>query len=364
MAQQTPFHRVQEEIGADFIEFGDWFYANRIGDPIVEHHAVRTAVGLWDQTPLPKWHFRGPDALRAADHVFTHHLADLEIGQVRYSPYCNPDGKIVSDATAMRMAEDHLWVLPTLETDFDFIRESTDGFQVEIESFTPELGLLELQGPLSREVLASVCDRDPHELSYFRFWPDEVGVAGIPCTVARTGYSGELGYEIFCRREHGEDLWHALVAAGPVTPYGLAAVETLRIESGLLFVGVDYTPGETSPFDLSLDRFIAVDKGDFQGADALRAEADSPPRRFVTLNLDSDSPPGYAIPVHAEGEQVGVLTSSCKSPTLDRVIGLSIIDSRYSTLGQEIEVAAEGGNVAASVDTLPAYDPEKRRPRV
>lgn len=363
MAQKTPFHRVQEELGCDFIEFGGWFYSNHFGDPVGEHHAVRTAVGLWDQTPLPKWHFRGPDVLRAADYVFTHRLTDLETGHVKYSPYCDPDGKIMSDATIFRMADDHLWVLPTLETDFEFVRESAKRFRVEIESFTAELGVLELQGPLSRDVLADVCERDPHELSYFRFWPHEVRVAGIPCFVARTGYSGELGYEIFCRPEYGEELWHALVAVGPVTPYGLAAVETIRIESGLLFVGIDYTPAETSPFDLSLDRFIDLDKDQFQGRDALRAEGASPPRRLVTLALETDVAPGYGIPVAASGERIGVLTSSCDSPTLGRVIGLSIIERNFADVGRAVEVIGKEMTIPATVETLPIYDPEKRRPR-
>jgi len=261
------------------------------------------------------------------------------------------------------MADDHLWVLPTLETDFEFIRDSVKRFRVEIESFTPELGLLELQGPRSRDVLAAVCERDPNELTYFRFWPHEVRVAGIPCTVARTGYSGELGYEIFCRPQDGEELWQGLVDQGSVTPYGLAAVETLRIEAGLLFVGVDYTPGETSPFDLSLDRFIALDKGDFQGADVLREEGSAPPRRFVSLRLETDSPPGYGLPVVDQGEKIGVLTSSCKSPTLDCVIGLSIIESGYAEVGRMVAVSSADVMVPARVDSLPIYDPEKRRPR-
>lgn len=360
----TPFDGVQRALGCDFIEFGGWYYANHFGDPLAEHHAVRTAIGLWDQSPLPKWELRGENALAAADYVFTNRLADLAVGQVKYSPYCTDEGKMMSDATIMCFAPDRLWLLPTLESDFDAIHGTVSGFGVELESVTDQYGVLELQGPRSRELLAPLCDRDLHELGYFRFFPEEIMVGGVACLLSRTGYSGELGYELFCRPQKAEALWAAIMEAGPVSPFGLAAVETLRIEAGLLFVGIDYTPAVTSPYDLSLDRFITLDKPNFQGREPLAAEAKSPPRRLVTLSCESDTAPGYGLGIYADGTRVGTLTSSCVSPTLGQVIGLGVIDSTHAQLARQVTVMGEDKQIQASVQELPIYDPNKQRPRV
>jgi aminomethyltransferase len=190
-----------------------------------------------------------------------------------------------------------------------------------------------------------------------------VRVGGVPCWVSRTGYSGELGYEIFCAPEDAEELWGAVVAAG-AKPYGLAAVETLRIESGLVFIGYDYFQRETDPFDVSLDRLIRLDALDFVGKQALEETAKSPPRRMVTLVVEGDEAPEYGAAVTKSGEPAGTLTSPCASPTLGQVIGLAVLETRVAAEGETVEVALGTGTVPASVAPLPIYDPKKERPRV
>ena len=179
--------------------------------------------------------------------------------------------------------------------------------------------------------------------------------------VSRTGYSGELGYELFCSPDGAEQLWDAVVGAG-AKPYGLAAVETIRIESGLLFIGRDYFQHETSPYDVGLDKLIRVDKAEFCGKDALAAEAASPPNRFVTLVVDG-AVPGYGAAVTKDGEPVGTLTSPCESPTLGKVIGLTVLRADLARDGEGVEVAIEGGTAPATVAPMPLYDTEKKRPR-
>ncbi len=223
---------------------------------------------------------------------------------------------------------------------------------------TPQLGI---NGPRSRELLASLTEADVSGLRYFRFWPDLVDVAGVPCWVSRTGYSGELGYELFCAPDGAEQLWAAVVGAG-ARPYGLAAVETVRIESGLIFIGYDYFQHETSPYDMGLDKMIRFDGPDFSGKAALQAEATSPPNRFVTLVVDGDVPE-YGAAVTKGGEQVGTLTSPCESPTLGTVIGLSVLRSDLARDGERLEVAVGDGTAAATVSPVPIYDTEKTRPR-
>jgi aminomethyltransferase len=211
-------------------------------------------------------------------------------------------------------------------------------------------------------VLAALCDADVAGLRYFRFWPEPVEVGGVPCWVSRTGYSGELGYELFCEPEHAETLWAAVTGAG-ARPYGLAAVETIRIESGLIFIGYDYFQHETSPFDMGLDKLIRLDKGgDFSGKAALVAKAGNPPNRFVTLVVDGGVPE-YGAAVTKDGEPAGTLTSPCESPTLGKVIGLTVLRSDLAREGETVEVAVGDGIAPATVAPLPIYDTQKTRPR-
>jgi aminomethyltransferase len=233
---------------------------------------------------------------------------------------------------------------------------------VQIDPITDELPHAQIQGPRSRELLADLIDEEIESLGYFRFFPHQVHVGRVPCWVSRTGYSGELGYEIFCDPDYAEELWDTLTGAG-AKPYGLAAVETLRIESGLIFIGYDYFQHETDPFDMSLDKVIRLDKGDFHGKGALERTAKEPPRRLVTLTLEGSDAPEYGAAVTKDGEPAGTLTSPCESPTLGQVIGMAVLESRFATKGDQVDVAVGDGTVTATVSDFPIYDPEKTRPR-
>jgi len=358
---RTAFDALQRALGGDLMEWEGWFWPNTFGDAIAEHHAVRNDVGVWDASPLRKWRFEGPDALLAADRVFTNDMLSLQVGQVRYAPFCDENGKMVGDGTVFRFGDTNVGVVTALDSDFDHMKQVTEGLDVEITPITAEIPQIGINGPRSRELLQSLTDADVSSLRYFRFWPDEVEVGGVPCWVSRTGYSGELGFELFCKPDAAEALWAAVTGAG-AKPYGLAAVETIRIESGLIFIGYDYFQGETSPYDMGLDAMIKLDAGDFHGKAALQAEALSPSNRFVTLVVDGPVPE-YGAAVTRGGEQVGTLTSPCESPTLGKVIGLTVLRSDLAREGEVVEVAVEDGTASATVASLPIYDPGKERPR-
>lgn len=359
---RTAFDGPQRALGAEFMEWEGWCWPNHFGDPVAEHNAVRQHVGVWDESPLRKWDFTGPDALAAADRIFTNDMLGLEIGQVRYAPFCDANGKMVGDGTVFKFTDASCWVITALDSDRDHMNDVVAGMDVSIEPITENLPHVQLQGPGSRELLAGLVDEEIEGLGYFRFLPHQVHVGRAPCWVSRTGYSGELGYEIFCDPDYAEEIWGTLTGAG-ATPYGLAAVETLRIESGLIFIGYDYFQHETDPFDMSLDKVIHLDGGDFQGKDALVETAKSPPRRLVTLSLQGSEVPEYGAAVTKDGEPAGTLTSPCESPTLGRVIGMATLDTRFARKGETVEVALGDGTVTATVDDFPVYDPEKRRPR-
>jgi glycine cleavage system aminomethyltransferase T len=303
----------------------------------------------------------GPDALAAADRIFTNDMLALEVGQVRYAPFCDENGKMVGDGTVFRTADDSCIVVTALDTDLDHFTTVVDGLEVEIEPRTKATPQLGLNGPKARELLQSLTDEDVSALRYFRFLPDLVKVGGVPCWVSRTGYSGELGYELFCSPDGAEELWAAVTGAG-ARPYGLAAVETIRIESALIFIGYDYYQHETSPYDMGLDKVIRFDGPDFCGKAALQRESEAPANRFVTLVVDGEAPE-YGAAVTSDGEQVGTLTSPCASPTLGKVIGLAVVRSDLAADGQRLDVAVGDGTAEATVAPAPIYDTEKTRPR-
>jgi aminomethyltransferase len=359
---QTAFHRKQEELGCEFMDWEGWYWPNHFGDPVAEHHAVRRDVGVWDESPLRKWDFSGPDALEAADRIFTNDMAGLEIGQVRYAPFCDENGKMVGDGTVFKFTDSSCWVITALDSDLDHFNDVVSGMSVEIEPITEKLPHVQLQGPRSRELLADLTDEEVENLGYFRFFPHQVHVGRVPCWVSRTGYSGELGYEIFTDPDYAKELWDTLIGAG-AKPYGLAAVEMLRIESGLIFIGYDYFQHETDPFDMSLDKVIRLDKGDFHGKQALAETAKAPPRRLVTLALEGSEVPEYGAAVSKDGGAAGTLTSPCESRTLGQVIGMAVLETRFAKKGEQVDVAVGDDTATATVSDFPIYDPEKTRPR-
>jgi aminomethyltransferase len=368
---RTAFDPIQRRLGGTFAEWEGWDWISDFGDAIAEHHAVREAVGIWDESPLRKWFFRGKDALAAADYCFTGNMAVLEVGQARYAPFVDAQGKMLGDGVVFRGDDDEsVLVVTALDTDGDHFRRITKDHAVEITDSTMEMPHLQVQGPRSRELLSAVSDGDIAGLRYFRFTSEPVSVCGARCYVARTGYSGELGYEVYCEAGDAERVWQGLLDQGAsvgIRPYGLAAVESLRIESGLIFIGFDYFPGVTSPYHMNLDRMIKLDDGDFHGRAALQAELDAGiTHRMVTLVIAGEDAPDYNTPVLANGRQVGKLTSPSagRSPTVDKLIAMACIEAELTAPGTQVEVTQPDGRlVPALVDQYPIYDTEKTRPR-
>ena len=224
---RTGFDAIQRRLGGTFGEFEGWEWISDFGDPIAEHHAVREAVGVWDESPLRKWFFKGKDALAAADHVFTSDMAALAVGQCRYGPFCDRNGKMLGDGVVYRGEDDEsVFVVTALESDADHFRQACSHLDLEIEERTFEIPHLQLQGPRSRELLSRLTDADVEGLKYFRWFPEPIKVGGVDgCYVSRTGYSGEIGYEIFVpargRRagvaggaRPGRRRWHPAVRSG------------------------------------------------------------------------------------------------------------------------------------------------------
>jgi aminomethyltransferase len=361
-AIRSPFYKVHAELGATFMEEGGWFWTESFGDLDAEYRAVRDDLGVWDVSPLNKWSFSGADALEAAGRLHTNNIAGLHIGQVMYGPFCDGDGFMVDDGTVFKISDDRAWVMTNGREHEEHFAEVTRGLNVDIEYIGLELPHLGLQGPRARKALAKVCSVDISGLRYFHFVPDPVKVGGVPCWVSRTGFGGELGYELFCRPQDAEDLWSVVVDKCAAKPFGVEAIEVLRIEAGLIVLDYDYHSHERTPFDFSFDRLVALNGADFNGKDALRRISEHPPNRFKTLVIEAEQLPEYGAAVTSDGEPVGTLTSPTKSPRFGQV-GLAVLESRYAAEGQTLEVAMGDDTVTAEVKVLPIYDPQKKRPR-
>lgn len=363
-AIRTAFHEVTVAQGGRHVADGGWMWVEGFGDLGAEYAAVRDDVAVWDVSPLNKWDVRGPDALRAAQYVFSNDVMTLEPGQARYGAFLDADGLMVDDGTVFNTGrEGHCWVMTNGKDHQDYFGELVKGFDVGFEWIAPRMPHLGVIGPRSRELVQGLTGADVGGLKYFRFLPEPVEVGGVPVVLSRTGFGGELGFELFLT-DPGDApaLWNAVVGAG-ATPFGVEAIEILRIEAGLIVTDYDYEAHQRSPYDFNLDRLVALDAGvEFAGRDRLREVAADPPNRFVTLKVEGEALPGYGAAVTRDGEEIGVLTSPTDSPRYGK-IGLAVIRSGHAAPGTPVEVAVEDGVATAAVDVLPIYDTNKQRPR-
>jgi aminomethyltransferase len=368
--KRSAFYDAQDQLGAEWTDWEGWAWADHFGDATAEHQATRNASNIWDESPLRKWDMKGPDALALADVLFTNDMSALEVGQVRYGAICDEDGLMVMDGTIFKFSDDHCFSITSYDSDLDWFRQvaSDRGLSVEIEDVTADMPHLQVQGPKSRDILAPITEGiDLSQLRYFRFETD-AKVGGVPCLVSRTGYSGELGYELYCEPARASDLWNAVLDAGRpegMLPIGLSAIETIRIECGLLFPDVDYFPHKTDPFEVRLDKMVKLDKpGDFVGKDALkRIASEGTPRQLTTLKIDGDTTPEYGATVTQDGREVGIVRSPAESPSIGGQIAMAAIDRDLNSEGTKVEVALGDGTVPATVAAFPVYDTEKARPR-
>jgi aminomethyltransferase len=357
----SPLHGWHEAQGAEYLWEDGWPWTMHEGaDPMTEYEAIRTATGIWDLFSTCKYEVTGADAARLVQRRFTNAVADMRPGQARYGAFVDANGSMIDDGNAYRYAEDRFLLMVNTPTLGDWFRETAGDVDASITHRTEDFGMIAVQGPTAQGTLQPLTDRDLGELRYFRFWPESTTVAGVEAWVQRTGFSGEKGYEILMAPEDAQTVWDALLNAGG-TPFGLTAVDLARTEVGLIIIAVDYNPGELSPYDLSMDRFVKTDT-ECVGAAALAAYGANPPKRFKNLRIESDVAPEYGAAVTRDGGRVGTVTSPAVSPRVG-TIGLAILDADASADGTKVEVAVGDETVPATVDVLSVLDPDKERPR-
>jgi len=359
---RSVLYDVQARQGGVFEDFDGWVWTVDLGDTLGEYEAIRSGAAMWDVYALVKWEVVGPDAGEAIQRVFTNDLSTQQVGQVRYGAFCDGAGALLDEGTVFKVNDEHYFVFTNGHDFSDHLTDWSTGLSVAIADLTHEMPLISVQGPRSREILQTLTDVDLADLRYFRFLPQRVDVAGVPVWLSRTGFSGELGFELIPTRGDAERLWQVLTDAG-VRPVGSSAVEIARIEAGLIIYSFDYDPGQRTPYDLGLDRMVATGSDVvFLGKDPLTSLAAAPPNRLKTLRLDGVDLPEYGTDVLQGGQVVGTLTSPTDSPRFG-IIGLAVLPTELAGGGTELEVVVGDQTVTATVADLSIYDPQKVKPR-
>ena len=356
-----------------------------------EYHAIRSSAALLDISPLYKYLVRGSDAARLLERVMTRNVARSEPGQVLYSPWCDAAGKVLDDGTIARLHEQTFRVT-SADPNLRWLEDNALGLDATVRDVSESTAALALQGPNARAILQELSDSDLAALKYFRLTATRL--RGIPVTISRTGYTGDLGFEIWLDAEHALAVWDALVEAGTpygITPAGMLALDVARSEAGLMLIDVDYISArkalvesqKSSPFELGLGWAVDLQKENFVGRNALAEEAKRRPQwQFVGLEVEWDSlerlydEAGLApqlpsaawrtsVPVYAGDEQVGYATSGGWSPLLKKYIALAHLRSHWASIGTslEMEVTVEHRRkrAAARVVKKPFFDPERKR---
>jgi len=355
-----------------------------------EYNAIRQAAALIDISPLYKYRVSGKDATRLVDRIVTRDCRKVSVGSVIYTPWCDEHGQTIDDGTVSRL-EENVWRWTAADPSLRWFRQNAVGLDVQIEDISEQVAALALQGPTSGRLLRAVADADVENLKYFKVTSGKI--AGVPVDISRTGYTGDLGYEVWMPWNDAVRVWDELMGKGKafdVHAAGMLALDVSRIEAGLLLIDVDFHGAKKaliasqkySPLEMGLARLVSLDKGRYVGQNALREESRrGPAREIVGLELEWDAIEAVyeklslapqipaaasrvAVPVYDGGDWVGKATSTTWSPTLKKMIALATIRSGRNAIGTRLEmeytVEAVRHRVPASVVKIPFFNPPRK----
>ena len=354
---RTPLYDAHRAAGARLVEFAGWEMPVQYEGILAEHAMVRQRAGLFDVSHMGQVEVRGAGALACLQWMTANDVALLDDGRAQYNLLLLADGGVVDDVIIYRYAAERFLVCVNASNrgaDLDFMREHRGA--AEIVDRSDELALLALQGPRATALMAQLSGADLAGVPSFAFV--ELAVAGHACTLARTGYTGEDGWEVYCPATAARAIWDAILGGGAaqgVGPVGLGARDTLRLEAALPLYGHELDR-DTSPYEARLGWVVRLGKGDFIAAAALRRQKDAGPRRkLVGIAVPKGGIPRQGYPLVQEGERVGVVTSGTHSPTLGKGIALGYVEPQFSRVGTDLAVKIRGRAVAGQVVPLPFY---------
>ena len=356
-----------------------------------EYHAIRNSAGLIDVSPLYKYDVRGKDALALVNRVITRDAARCAVGQALYSCLCEDDGAVMQDGTVFRLGPDH-FRFHLADPSLRWLKLNAIGMDVAIEEVSERIAALALQGPNAFKILREIVDVELGQLRFFRFTTGRI--LKVPVIISRTGYTGDLGYEIWFGAEHAEPIWDLLMEKGKgfgIKPVGMLALDVARLEAGFILLEVDYIGAEKamitsqkySPFEIGLGWTVELKKTRFVGSKALRAlNGSSPSRQIVGLEIrlsdyeylfqQAGLPPQFpmvawrgAVPVYKDERQVGHATTGGWSPTLKKYIALATLEQDFVQIGTQLEIEVTVNytrkTAGVTVVKLPFYDPPRKR---
>ena len=380
LTKETGFHPRTSALTRNFTEYNGYWLANSYTNhgPIDEYWATREKAGIIDLSPLRKYEVTGPDAELLLQTCITRNVRKLAVSQIVYTAMCYDTGGMIDDGTLFRLGPDNFrWIGGSDASGLWLRRQAKElGLHAWVRDSTDQLHNVQVQGPLSREILSEVIWTRPdqasvEELGWFRLSIARIGHSdGIPIIVSRTGYTGELGFEIFCHPSRAPEVWDAIWEAGEpkgLMPLGLEALDMLRVEAGLVFAGAEFCD-QTNPFEAGIGFTVPLKtkEDDFIGRDALVRAKEHPQRVLVGLDLVGDDLVGTGDPVMIDRQQVGTITSGVRSPILRKNIALCRMSIEHSEIGTEVEVGKMDGHqkrLPATVVRFPHYDPDKERVR-
>lgn len=357
------------ELGARMVPFAGWKMPVQYEGVIAEHNAVRNRAGLFDLCHMGQFAISGPDALAFLQYTTTNDLSTLEPGQAKYTLIGNPEGGVIDDIIVYRnpVGEDgYVACMNAANAAADVAwwnqqNDERNDLNVQLEDLSPATGMIAIQGPNAQAITAKATDKNLDEIAEFTW--DNVIIAGVETKTARTGYTGEDGFEFYADRDKIATVWDALLEAGKadgLVPVGLGARDTLRLEARMPLYGQELGM-DISPYEAGLGWAVNLKKGDFIGRESMAAVKENKPTRkavgFKYLGKGGSPRTGYAIEVN--GQEIGTVTSGTKSPTLGENIGLALINTEYAGVGKEFEVIVRGKPVAAVQIKTPFYKRQK-----
>ena len=351
MEKRTALYDEHVRLGGKMVPFAGYSLPVQYqGGVIAEHMAVRERAGIFDVSHMGEFFLCGSGALITLNHLLTNDFSNMLDGQVRYSPMCNDDGGIIDDLIVYRFhAEKYMLVVNASNREKDFAWMSDHLLpDCELADHSDILCEIALQGPASRAILAQLMDEAQIPAKYY-FFSHDVQVAGIPCIVSRTGYTGEMGYELYMLPEHAVAVWHQLLCVGAemgLCPCGLGARDTLRLEAGMPLYGHEMAD-DISPLEAGLSWAVKMQKPGFIGKEAI--EAKGKPRARAILQVTGKGIAREHQPVFLHGEQIGTTTSGTHLPYLGGAYALALLDSQYATTDQPLEIEVRGRRIAAKI---------------
>ena len=355
--KRTPLYDVHAALGARLVPFAGFEMPVQYPTGITaEHKAVREKAGLFDVSHMGEFMVAGPQAVDFVNYVTTNDVAALQPGQAHYSTILRENGTIVDDCLVYRTGDRVLMVVngSNIDKDFTHISRFLPKFDATLENVSDDIALLALQGPEAQRILQQHTDTDLSSIRYYEFKTGKV--AGVERVhISRTGYTGEDGFELYCDAGDAETIWNALTASGEVTPAGLGARDSLRLEMGMALYGNDLDD-TTTPLEASLGWLVKMKKGDFVGRDALAAQKEAGlSRKLVGFTTTERSFPRHGYPVYAKGAPSGEVRSGTMSPTLGIPIGTAYVPPDSATEGSPLEIEIRGKRIPATVQKMPFY---------